>query len=56
MITFRDARWQLVMSFDRCLKETEEMFAPAVTAMYIEAQGVDKSSDVVQQVKTVWQP
>lgn len=35
---------------ERCLKEAEEMFAPAVTAMYIKAKGVEQSERVVQQV------
>ena len=43
--------WRLVAAFypdrpleetarkEKCLKETEEMFAPAVTAMFVEAKG-----------------
>ena len=34
---------------ERCLKEAEEMFAPAVTAMYIKAKGIAQSEKVVGQ-------
>ena len=36
---------------ERCIKETEDMFAPAVTSMYIRAKGVVKSQDAVDQVR-----
>lgn len=54
--------WRLVAAFypdrppdesqrrERCLKETEDMFAPAVTAMYIRAKGIGKSRETVEQV------
>lgn len=35
---------------ERCLKETEDMFAPVVTAMYIRDKGVEASEQIVQQV------
>ena len=34
----------------RCLKETEEMFSPAVTSLFIASQGKAKSEKVVDQV------
>ena len=55
--------WRLIAAFypdrpveenqrkERCLKETEEMFAPVVTSMYIQAKGIKKSRDVVDQVE-----
>lgn len=54
--------WKLVSAFypdrpsdesqrvERCLKETEEFFAPAITALYVEAKGLAKSLEVVQAV------
>ncbi len=36
---------------ENCLKDTEVMFAPAVTAMYVRAKGVDKAHEVVRQVR-----
>ena len=57
--------WRLVAAFyperpveeiprkERCLKETEEIFAPSITAMYVEAKGVKKSKDVVDQVRSI---
>lgn len=35
---------------ERCLKETEEAFAPAITAMFIRSKGIDMSGEVIQQV------
>ncbi len=41
---------------ERCIKETEDMFAPAVTSMYIRAKGVERSQEAVDQVihKLLW--
>ena len=33
------------------MKETEELFAPAVTAMYIRAKGVEQSEAAVAEVR-----
>ena len=35
---------------ERCVKETEELFAPAVTSMYVKAKGVESSEKIVHQV------
>jgi predicted metalloendopeptidase len=35
---------------ESCLKQTEDMFAPAVTSMYIHAKGIAKSQKAVDQV------
>ena len=57
--------WRILASFypdrpqeeaqrkERCLKETEEAFAPAVTSMYIKAKGVGESAEVVEQVDSM---
>ena len=35
---------------ERCVKETEELFAPAVTSLYIKAKGVEASEAAVDEV------
>ena len=35
----------------RCVKETEELFAPAVTNLFIKAKGVKESEAAVEQVE-----
>lgn len=35
---------------ETCLKQTEEVFSPVVTAMYIRSTGIDKSAMAVQEV------
>ena len=41
---------------ERCVKETEELFAPAVTAMYIRAKGVEASEAAVAEVMMFLKP
>ena len=36
---------------ENCLKETEDIFAPAVTSLYIKAKGIDKSQMARDQVR-----
>ena len=57
--------WRVVGSFfpdysadsvhhrENCLKDTEALFVPAVTAMYIRAKGVDETEKVVKQVDSM---
>ncbi len=35
---------------ENCLKDTESVFVPAVTAMYIRAKGVEQTDKVVKEV------
>ena len=35
---------------DICVKQTEDTFAPAVTSLYINAKGIDKSQKAQEQV------
>ena len=54
--------WRVVASFypdrpsedtvrrENCLKQTEDVFAPVVTAMYIKSKGIHKSEMAVNQV------
>ena len=54
--------WRVVASFypdrpsdeyqrrESCLKQTEDVFSPVVTSMYIRSKGVDKSEHAVKQV------
>ena len=35
---------------DICVKQTEDTFAPAVTSLYINAKGIDKSEKAQEQV------
>ena len=39
---------------DICVKQTEDTFAPAVTSLYINAKGIDKSEKAQEQVIFQW--
>ena len=38
---------------ENCLKQTEDVFAPAVTSLYIRAKGIDKSQMALDQVRHI---
>ena len=40
---------------DICVKQTEDTFAPAVTSLYINAKGIDKSEKAQEQVIFQWE-